>query len=255
MVRIFDEQTEEVLYDSWSDSLGAALPTLGSNIATDAQATFTPSKTDDPQESSRSDNLPRPPRPDNLPRPSKADNLPMPPAPPKAAAPSHKAGNGDTRTSSSTPIWTFCAEGADQNAPLELFRHIQLYLNIGWVSLGSYERLFGRISLERPWGSHFWKGMAQALADYPWPRHGISPVIGFFETPATFSKANARQAKCHISNPGGGKFYPTYLWRSGCQILDETDEEIWVACLWLLIRPARPWRVHVSWVQEFWVIL
>jgi nucleoid-associated protein YgaU len=223
MVRIFDEDTEEVLCDTWlvaleAESVVAETPRDQSTAgqATAGQSTAGHSTAAQAAAASAAQST-------AAQAAAAASPPPPPPAPPKAppkAPPAAAASFDKTQT----------------------FGRIQRHLNIGWLSLTAYESMFGEITSQEPWGRCFWDGMSLALAQYRFPKYDLPPrQQGYYETPMDFSKANALRAKSR-DNPGSNKLYATYIWT--------WQEEVHVACQWMLLAQGRPWKMHSSWLSQ-----
>ena len=241
MVRIWDEETEEVLFDSgFVTFVSVPVETQGLPRANNTEpATGAPQAKATPHWQ------------------------PAPPNAPPAPAPAAPTTAGSTRDSPAgcyapgagiPPPWARNIPpppGLNINQEVSQWKvsnyaKIQRQLQVQWLSLNAYEKMLGELSPEHPWGATFWEGMASALLAYNWKKYSTEPNgRGYFEPPANFSKEAAKKQKCNISNPGGGKPVAAYIWRYG----QGCTEEIWVACQWLLLSQSRPWRVHSSWVQ------
>lgn len=128
------------------------------------------------------------------------------------------------------------------------FANMLRHINVMLFALPEWELLFGTVSAAEPYGSDFWPGFRRFMISCYRPSLRTSrwisqatPLMCYFETPARFSKANARCPKSG-SNQGTGSYYPAFCW--------PVDEDVVVmVCLHIALQRSSPWTVNGTWIQ------
>ena len=128
------------------------------------------------------------------------------------------------------------------------FANMLRHINVIFFTLPEWELLFGTVSAAEPYGSNFWPGFRQFMISCYRPSLRTSrwisqatPLTCYFETPARFSKANARCQKSE-SNQGTGSYYPAFCWP-----ID--DNTVVMVCLHIALHRSSPWTVNSTWIQ------
>ena len=109
--------------------------------------------------------------------------------------------------------------------------------------VGRYEEMFGKCTLEFPYGERCWEALRDHIETYPYKhwvqQHALS--FGSFNAPLNYSKKSAEQPM-GPANRAGPHHYP-------CLVSTSTTPG-WtiVVCNYMLFYGSRPWYVHSSWV-------
>ena len=108
-----------------------------------------------------------------------------------------------------------------------------------------YERIFGQVSDEFPFGNNVYKGMTELFTQYVkstkqgWHLAGAHKFLGSFKAPGTFSKDNAR-SKFTEYDELHGTTYPAMFFR------DPDSLFLYMLCLKQVIAKMKYWYVDPS---------
>ena len=173
-------------------------------------------------------------RPPSNPEPAAVTRAPPPPPP----APSSD--------SVPLPVYMYVCrlQSPLPGLPMGRFQCAPPGLPMGNYSLSQYERQFGEISEQFPYGRLCWEGLVNLFRPYitakGWRMAQLPKHFAYFIVPYNFSKRNAEMPRSD-SNPGGALGYPCIFTR------DPFYPDLWlVACVKILMDGSQPWRVHPS---------
>ena len=124
------------------------------------------------------------------------------------------------------------------------------YLNTMSVDPLSFERRFGRVTREAPWGETLWHGMRSLLQEYRRlggrgsPANYSGPFLpGWFTAPEPFGKQGAKRSQRDF---GSGAQYPAVF---AMQAFDQAQQLVPMWCQNILINQSPVWWVHISRVR------
>ena len=128
---------------------------------------------------------------------------------------------------------------------MEQWLKIQRMINIKTMSVIEWQMRYGQVTVDTPWGSHFWQGFEFHMRDYMqthmWGYDLSKAIKVYFKKPHPWSQKTAQspfEAKQHAD----GVVYPAFAFEV---------QPGWykMVCIHICIIRCRPWSVHYTWLQ------
>jgi hypothetical protein len=128
---------------------------------------------------------------------------------------------------------------------VQCFLSIVHHINCaGSITFFEWERRFGKISVEHPWGQSFWRGFGAMTMKYAQHRFpdGLELQPGRFKKPVPFAKDTAKRP-CTIEVINESEMFPCF-WRR-----TSDPDYVYMMCIHIVLMNTKSWIVRESWIS------